>query len=341
MTGIVRVDMNFMERVLSRVRSERKTIVLPEVSDRRVLEAASLATAEGIADIILIGCCDDVAMNFPDISLEGVTFIEPASYSRFNEMTQTLYELRKHKGMTEEKAKAAMLEPTTFGMMLVKIGIADGLVSGAVNTTADTLRPALQILKTKPGTKLVSAYILMIVPASESAGERMFLMSDCALNVNPSAEELAEIAVASAGTWQSLTGTEPRIALLSYSSLGSGIGEWPEKVAQATRLAREKAPGFLFEGELQVDAAIVPEVAAMKAKGSLVAGTANCLIFPDLNAGNIGYKLVERLANAKAYGPMLQGIAKPVNDLSRGCRTSDIVGVIALTALQSIECIRV
>ncbi|HZK29285.1 MAG TPA: phosphate acetyltransferase, partial [Clostridia bacterium] len=310
MTESVRLDMNFMDRVVSRAREEKKTIVLPEVSDRRVLEAASLVTAEAIADIIMIGDREKARRNFPEIKLDVVTFIEPALCSRFDEMVHALYELRKHKGMTEEEAKAAMLEPTTFGIMLVKMGVADGLVSGAAHTTADTLRPALQILKTKPGTKLVSAYTLMLLPACEPDEGKLYLMSDCALNVDPTDKELAEIAVASAETWLALTGTQPRVALLSYSSLGSGIGESPQKVARATQLARAMAPHILFDGELQVDAAIVSEVAAMKAGGSPVAGTANCLIFPDLNAGNIGYKLVERLANAKAYGPMLQGIAK-------------------------------
>ncbi|HPX93920.1 MAG TPA: phosphate acetyltransferase [Bacillota bacterium] len=329
--------MEFLEYIMSEARSAKKTIVLPESGDRRVVEAAAAVAAERIAGIIMIGNWKKVRNDFPDIHFDGIQFLEPSAHDRFEEMAGKLHQLRKHKGMTAEQARDALLDPTTFGIMLLKMGLADGLVAGAVNTTADTLRPALQILKTRPGTKLVSAYMLMVVPDCVLGNQGMFLMSDCALNVNPTAEELAEIALASAESWRQLTGREPRVAMLSYSSKGSAKGEMPDKIIEATRLARERAPDLLIDGELQADAALVPEVAALKTRGSPVAGMANCLIFPDLNAGNIAYKLVQRLGKAAAYGPMLQGVACPVNDLSRGCTADDIVGVIALTAVQAIE----
>ena len=329
--------MSFVDKVKAKARSNRKTIVLPESMDRRVIDAAAYVMAEGIADIILIGNRDEVTAAFPDVKLDGAIFMEPHSSEHLDTMVHTYYELRKHRGVTEEQARAAMLQPTPFGITLVKIGMADGLVAGAVNTTADTLRPALQILRTKPGTKLVSAFFLMNIPGSSYGEEGLLLMADCALNVDPSPEELSDIAVASARTWQTMTGTEARVALLSYSSHGSGKGERQEKVAEATRLAKEKAPDLMIDGELQADAALVPGVAKFKTPDSVLAGRANCLIFPDLDSGNIGHKLVQRLAGANAYGPMLQGIAKPVNDLSRGCETIDIIGVIALTCLQAME----
>ncbi len=329
--------MSFMDRVKAKARKNRKTIVLPESGDRRVIDAAAEVMREGVADIILIGKRDEMTAKFPDVDLELASFIEPSEYEDFDVMAKTYHELRKHKGVTEEQAKATMLQPTPFGIMLVKLGVADGLVAGAVNTTADTLRPALQILRTKPGTKLVSAFFLMVVPETRYGKDGLLLMADCALNVDPPAEELAEIAIASGNTWETLTGTEARVALLSYSTHRSGKGESPEKVAEATRLAREKAPDLMIDGELQADTALVPAVAKFKAPDSIVAGRANCLIFPDLDSGNIGHKLVQRLGGAEAYGPMLQGIGKPVNDLSRGCETCDIVGVIALTCLQALE----
>lgn len=329
--------MDFMECILAKARDNKKTIVLPESNDRRVLEAASTAAREGIAHIIVIGDKDGATADFPDLDLNQVIFMDPCAYEGIDTMAFALYELRKHKGMAPEEAKRLVQLPTYFGMMLVKLALADGLVAGAVNTTADTLRPALQILKTKPGASLVSAYLLLIVPECNMGNQGMLLMADCALNVDPTDAELADIAIASAESWRQLTGEEARVAMLSFSSLGSGSGTSPDKVASATRIAKEKAPQLVIDGELQADAALVPVVAHLKAPNSEVAGRANCLIFPDLNAGNIGYKLVERLAKAQAYGPMLQGLARPVNDLSRGCSASDIVGVIALTAVQAME----
>lgn len=328
--------MGFLDEVIANVQQDVQTIVLPESDDRRVVEAAAQAVEAGIAKVVLIGDGDAVRKAFPDVDLSGVDFSDPARQPKMDEMVDLLVELRKHKGMTPEQARTMLADPTPYGIMLVKMGLADGLVAGAVNTTADTLRPALQILKTKPGTRLVSAFFLMDVPDCDMGEDGMFLMADCALNIDPSAEELAQIAVASARTWETLTDRPARVGLLSFSTLGSGKGESVDKVRQAAALAKEMAPDLMIEGELQADAAIVPKVAALKAPDNPVAGAANCLIFPDINAGNIGYKLVQRLAKAEAYGPMLQGIAKPVNDLSRGCSTSDIVGVIALTALQAI-----
>jgi len=272
-----------------------------------------------------------------DINLEGITIVDPETNEKKQEYIQKLYTLRKEKGMTKEKAKKLMKDATYFGTMMVKCGDADGLVSGACHSTADTLRPALQILKTKPGTKLVSAFFLMIVPNCEYGEKGTFLFSDSGLNEYPDPEALSEIAIASSKSFKSLVQAEPKIAMLSYSTYGSATSPLTEKVVEATKMLKEKAPELIADGELQLDAAIIPEVAKTKAPGSPVAGEANVLIFPDLDAGNIGYKLVQRLAKAEAYGPLCQGIAKPVNDLSRGCSSKDIAGVIAITAVQAQE----
>ena len=245
------------------------------------------------------------------------------------------YELRKAKGMTIEKAKEILKDETYYGMMMVKEGLADGLVSGACHSTSNTLRPALQILKTAPGTKLVSAFFVMVVPDCEYGENGTFIFSDSGLNEYPDADSLAEIAISSSKSFKQLVGAEPKVAMLSYSTYGSAKSPLTEKVIEATKLLKEKEPDLICDGELQLDAAIVPEIAESKAPGSPVAGKANTLIFPDLDAGNIGYKLVQRLAKAEAYGPLCQGIAKPVNDLSRGCSSDDIVGVIAITAVQA------
>ena len=237
--------------------------------------------------------------------------------------------------MTEDQAQKLMLDPVFFGMMMVKQNEADGLVSGAAHSTADTLRPALQILKTAPGTKLVSAFFLMSVPNCEYGENGVFVFSDCGLNINPNSEELSEIAISSAKSFEQLTGKQSKVAMLSFSTYGSAKSELVDKVVEATKLVKEKVPDMIVDGELQLDAALVKEVGEMKAKGSTVAGHANTLIFPNLDAGNIGYKLVQRLGKAEAYGPLCQGIAKPVNDLSRGCSADDIVGVVAITAVQA------
>lgn len=327
----------FIEKIISRAKADKKTIILPESEDLRVIEAASRILQREIADVILLGDATKIQKIAPEWTLEQATFIDPLKSEDFERYVNEFYELRKHKGLTEQQAREQMQNPTVFGMMLVRDGKADGLVAGAVNSTADTLRPALQILRTKPGTALVSAFFMMVVPDCDKGADGTLLFADCALNTNPNAEQLADIAIASAASFRSLTGEEPIVAMTSYSSQGSGKGEDVDKVREATRLAKEKAPKLHLDGELQIDAALVESTGRKKAPNSTVQGNANVLIFPDLNTGNISYKLVQYLAKAEAYGPMLQGIAKPVNDLSRGCNADDIVGVVAITAVQAQE----
>ena len=328
--------MSFIENIKERARKSLKTIVLPESTDIRVLEAARKVTDEGFAKVILIGNREELQKIAGDINIADIEVVDPKTNEKTEEYVQTFYELRKAKGMTEEKARETMQNPIYYGTMMIKQGDADGLVSGSICSTADTLRPSLQIVKTAPGVKLVSSFFVIQVPNCEFGENGLFLFSDCGLNVNPNAEELAEIAISSADTWKKLFGTEPRVAMLSYSTMGSApLVPMTEKVIEATKIVKERCPDLLVDGEMQLDASIVSSVAAKKAPESKVAGKANILIFPDLNAGNIGYKLVERLAKAEAYGPVTQGIARPVNDLSRGCKADDIVGVVAITAVQS------
>lgn len=328
--------MNFIDSMKERASKNLKTIVLPESSDIRVLEAARKVTDQGFAKVILLGNKDELQEIAGEMSIPDITVINPLESDKREKYVNDFYELRKAKGMTIEKAEETLKNNIYFGTMMIKEGDADGLVAGSICSTADTLRPSLQILKTAPGVKLVSSFFIMQVPNSEYGQDGMFLFSDCGLNTNPNADELSEIAISSANTWKQLVGTEPKVAMLSYSTFGSApITELTEKVINATKLVKEKEPNLLVDGEMQADASIVPSVGAKKAPGSAVAGNANVLIFPDLNAGNIGYKLVERLAKAEAYGPVTQGIAKPVNDLSRGCKADDIVGVVAITAVQA------
>ncbi len=327
--------MNIMQQMKQKAKSNKKRIVLPEASDLRVIQAASVALQEGLADLILIGNKAEISRMAGDLDLSEATIIDTETADKRTEYSSAFYELRKAKGMTLEKAEKLMKDPVYFGMMMLKQGDADGLVSGAVHSTADTLRPALQIVKTARDAKMVSSFFIMDIPNCSYGQNGTFLFSDCALNENPNAEELSEIAIASAGTMQHLLGIEPIVAMLSYSTFGSAKSELTEKVAEATRLAKQKAPSLLLDGEMQVDAALVERVATLKAPDSRVAGKANVLIFPDINAGNIGYKLTERLGKAQAYGPITQGLAKPINDLSRGCKAEDIVGVIAITAVQA------
>ena len=329
--------MSFIEEIKNRAKKEIKTIVLPEATDLRTLTAVDTICKEGFAKVVLIGNEEKVTKlakeNGLDISKAKI--VDPTNSEKYDEYVEYFYELRKAKGMTLEKAKELILDPVFFGMMMVKKEEADGLVSGAAHSTADTLRPALQIIKTKPGTKLVSTFNVLVVPNCEYGNNGVFAFADCGLNPKPNSEELSEIAISTAESYRQIIGEEPRIAMLSYSTYGSAKSEDVEKVEQATKIAQEKAPELIIDGEMQLDAAIVPSIGKSKAPGSQVAGTANILIFPDLNAGNIGYKLVERLAKAEAYGPLCQGIAKPVNDLSRGCKAEDIVGVVAITAVQA------
>ena len=329
--------MNFIDSIKEKAKKDLKSIVLPETDDIRVLQATDKILKEGFVNVVLVGNEEKIKTlaNENNLNIEGATIVEPAKSEKYQEYVNAFYELRKSKGITLEQAKEMILDNVYFGMMMVKNEDADGLVSGAAHSTADTLRPALQILKTAPGTKLVSSFFLMIVPDCEYGENGTFVFSDCGLNQNPTSEELSEIAISSAKSFEQLVGTESKVAMLSYSTYGSAKSELVDKVVEATKILKEKAPELKADGEMQLDAAIIPEIGQSKAPGSEVAGHANTLIFPDLNAGNIGYKLVQRLAKAEAYGPLCQGIAKPVNDLSRGCSSDDIVGVVALTAVQA------
>ena len=330
--------MAFIEAIKQKAKQDIKTIILPESEDIRVLKATEKALKEEYAKIILIGNVEEVQNRAKEnnVDISNAQIIDPNTSGKYEEYVNLFYELRKNKGITPEDAKKIILEPIYFGMMMLKNGEADGLVSGACHTTANTLRPALQILKTAPGTKLVSAFFTMVVPNCEyGEDDGVFVFGDCGLVENPTADELSEIAISSSKSFEQLTGKESKVALLSYSSHGSAHSELTEKVVEATKLLKEKEPNLKCDGELQLDAAIVPEIAASKAPNSEIQGNANTLIFPDLNAGNIGYKLVQRLGKAEAYGPLCQGIAKPVNDLSRGCNVDDIAGVIAITCVQA------
>ena len=331
--------MNFIDTIKERAKKDIKTIVLPETEDIRTLQATEKILKEGFAKIILVGNKEktEELANQNIINIEGAIIIDPAKSEKYDEYVNKFFELRQKKGISIEKAKEIMLNNVYFGMMMVKCKDADGLVSGAAHSTADTLRPALQILKTAEGTKLVSAFFLMVVPNCEYGENGTFVFSDAGLNANPTSEELSEIAISSANSFKQLVGKEPKVAMLSYSTYGSAKSELVEKVQNATTILKQKAPNLKADGEMQLDAALVKEIGQKKAPGSEVAGQANTLIFPDLNAGNIGYKLVQRLAKAEAYGPLCQGIARPVNDLSRGCSSDDIVGVVAITAVQAQE----
>ena len=328
--------MSFIESIKERAKQNKKRIVMPETMDRRVLEAAEKIIREDIADIILIGKEEEIAENSKGLDISGAKIINPFTSDLTEELTLEFVEIRKNNGLTYDDAKKLLLEDYAyFACMLVKTGRADGVVSGACHSTANTLRPALQIIKTKPGTMLVSAFFLMVVPDCVYGNNGVFVFADSGLVQNPNSEELAAIAKSSAESFELLVGSEPSVAMLSHSTKGSASHPDVDKVVSAVKIAKERYPQYKIDGELQLDAAIVPEVAATKAPDSNVAGHANVLIFPDLDAGNIGYKLVQRLAKAEAYGPVTQGIAAPVNDLSRGCNVDDIVGVVAITAVQA------
>ena len=328
---------NIMETIYAKAKSANKRIVLPEADDVRTVTAAQKIVAQGLAQVVLVGEEDKVAAACKQAGADvtGCRIVDPVKSPLRDEYAKVFYELRKKKGMTEEKAYQVVADPLHFGCMMVYSDEADGQVSGATHSTADTVRPALQILRTAPGCKMVSSFFVMIVPNCEYGENGVFVFSDCGLVINPNAEELAEIAIQSAKTMQTLLGFEPRVGMLCFSTKGSASDPLADKVIEATKIAQERAPELLIDGELQADAALVDWIAQKKAPGSKVAGHANVLIFPDLNTGNICYKLTERLAKAEAYGPVLQGLRKPVNDLSRGCSADDIVNVTAITAVQA------
>ena len=328
--------MSFIDDIKFRARKNIKTIVLPETEDRRTYEAAAKTLQEGNANIILIGSEEEVKEKSEGLDISKAVVVDPKKSEKLQGYIDLLVELRKAKGMTPEKAEEILTtDYITFGVMMVKAGDADGLVSGACHSTADTLRPCLQILKTAPGTKLVSAFFVIVVPNCEYGANGTFIFSDAGLVQNPNAEELAAIAGSSAKSFELLVEKEAVVAMLSHSTKGSAKHADVDKVVEAAKIAKELYPDIKIDGEFQFDAAVVPSVGAAKAPGNEIAGKANVLVFPDLDAGNIGYKIAQRLAKAEAYGPITQGIAAPVNDLSRGCSSDDIVGVIAITAVQA------
>ena len=329
--------MSLTERIREKAKTGRKVIVLPEGDESRTIQAATFVKKEGIAEPVLLGNPEKIGKNAADCGadLTGITVIDPENSDKTEAYAAKLYELRKVKGLTEEQAAALVRDVMYYGIMMVKEGDADGLVSGAVHSTGDMLRPALQIIKTRPGMKVVSSSFLMDCPNRELGEDGLLVYADCVVMPNPTAEELASIAIAAADTAKVLCGIkEPRVAMLSFSTKGSAKHELVSKVQEATRIAHEQAPELLLDGELQFDAALVPEVAAQKAPGSPVAGRANVLVFPDLQAGNIGYKITQRIGGASCFA-VLQGLAKPCNDLSRGCSVSDIIDTIAATAVQA------
>ncbi len=323
----------FLDAMIKRACTDHKVIVLPEGNDPRILKAAERVRELNMAELIILGDAAQIAAS--NYRLDDVRIINPHNSSEHSQLAKLLYELRKDKGLTQEQANALLDDVLYFGVMMVKAGLADGMVAGACHATGDVLRPSLQILKTAPNAGLVSTFFIMVVPDCKFGANGVFLFSDCGLEVNPDAKRLAHIAVSSATSFQTLIGKQPQVALLSHSTKGSASNECAAKVIEATRIAKELAPNLSLDGELQLDAALVQSIGASKAPQSPVAGKANVLIFPDLDAGNIGYKLVQRLAKAEAYGPITQGIAAPVNDLSRGCSAADVVGVIAITCVQA------
>lgn len=329
--------MSFIEEIKQRAKKQIKTIVLPEAEDIRILEATEKVLKEQYAKIILVGDQKNIVKKAKEnnLNINGAEIVDPNNSEKYDEYANLLYDLRKHKGMTIEKAKELTKDSVYYGMLMVKAGEADGLVSGAAHSTSDTLRPALQILKTASDTKLVSAFFVMVVPNCKYGENGTFIFADSGLNENPDAESLSEIAISSSKSFKQLVQKEPKVAMLSYSTYSSAKSPLTQKVIDATNLVKEKDDSILVDGELQLDSAIVPEIAEFKAPGSPLKGQANVLVFPNLDTGNIGYKLVQRLANAEAYGPLCQGIAKPVNDLSRGCSSDDVAGVIAITAVQA------
>ncbi|MBQ2292463.1 MAG: phosphate acetyltransferase [Bacteroidaceae bacterium] len=331
--------MTLMEQIIARAKSCKQRIVLPESLEERTLTAADRALADDLADIILIGATSEIYALADKLGLKNInkaTIIDPATSDMTETYAQLLFSLRKNKGMTEEQAREKVKDPLYFGCLIIKNGDADGQISGALSTTGDTLRPALQIIKCAPGITTVSGAMLMITQAKEYGEDGVLVIGDVAVTPMPNADQLAQIAVCTAQTARSVAGfKEPRVAMLSFSTKGSASHEVVDKVVEATKKAQEIDPTLQIDGELQADAALVPSVGEKKAPGSHIAGKANVLVVPCLEVGNIGYKLVQRLAGAEAIGPILQGIARPVNDLSRGCSVDDIYKMIAITSCQA------
>jgi phosphate acetyltransferase len=330
--------MTLLEQIRQKAQERFKTIVLPEGTEERTLKAVETLVKEKIANPILIGDEGAVKAKAQQVGadISGVEIVNPAKAPYYDEFVEKFYEMRKAKGVTLEKAQQLMLDPLYFGSMMVKAGKADGEVAGAINTTGDVLRPALQIIRTAPGISAVSGAFIMIVPNCDLGYNGIMVFTDCAVTPNPTAEQLAEFAYASAGTARSLCGIqEPVVGMLSFSTKGSASHELVDKVVKASEIAKSRWPELLVDGEFQADAALVPRVGQSKAPGSPVAGKCNVLVFPDLQSGNIGYKLVQRLAGAEAIGPILQGMDKPVNDLSRGCSVEDVINVVAMTAVRA------
>ncbi len=332
--------MSLMQEIIVRAKANKQRIVLPEGTEERTLKAADQLTEDGIADIILIGNPEEIYLLANRYNLENIkkiTIIDPIQHEKKSIYTNLLFELRKNKGLTMEQSERLVEDPLYLACLMIKNGDADGEIAGARNTTGDVLRPALQIIKTLPGISVVSGAFLMFTNAAEYGKDGLLVFADCAVMPNPNAKELAEIAIATAQTTRSIVGIEPKIAMLSFSTKGSAKHELCDKVIEATRLAKEAAPELQIDGELQADAALVLSVGKSKAPGSSIAGEANVLVFPNLECGNISYKLVQRLGHAEAVGPILQGMAAPVNDLSRGCSIEDIYKMVAITANQAMK----
>lgn len=332
--------MSLLDEIKSKAAARKKTIVLCEGEDKRVVEAAARITVEGIAKIVLIGNAEECKRVAPEADLTGVTLVDPLTSEKTAAYANILYEARKAKGMTEEQAKEQAKDRTMFGALMLKAGDVDGYVSGACHSTANTLRPGLQVVKTAPGIKTVSSCFIMLAPEKHKYNpDGVAVFADCAINIEPTAEQLADIAVSSARTASAIAGLEPRVAMLSFSTKGSGnddkFFQTVSKVQKAVELAKEMAPELALDGEFQFDAAVAPEVGQLKAPGSRVAGHANVFVFPNINAGNIGYKIAQRFGGYMAIGPVCQGFAKPLNDLSRGCSVEDIIATVAVTALQA------
>ena len=329
--------MNQLKEIRKRAQNNIKKIVLPESTDERIIKAASEIISDNIAEVILVGQTDEIkkAADKKNVTLDGIEVLDPSQSELLEKFTDIFFELRKHKGIEKTEAEAAVKDPLYFATMLVHTDYASGLVAGANNPTGNVLRPAFQIIKTKEGISTASGAFVMSLPYSEHGADGNFVFADCAVNPQPNENELAEIAISSAQTARKMLEIDPVVAFLSFSTKGSASHELVDKVQSAVKIVKDKDPGFLVDGELQLDAALIPDIGAKKAPDSKVAGKANVLIFPDLQSGNIGYKLTERLAGAQALGPILQGMAKPVNDLSRGCSVQDIVNLTAVTSVQA------